>query len=324
MSITPTGKGLDLSFLGKPHEHDPRRVYSTTATDWQDRVDFDRLRRDRLARARMMMEKHDLGALVCFVGENVRYITSVFQGNWKNNIFIRYCVLPRDGDPVLFETAGSDLECAKIDAPWLERQHPPGDHVEVGRDGRGDDGREDGPVGHGRPRGERGREGAHRPRRLRPGRRRGARRARAEHRQRLAGHVRRTRGQDAGRARVPEDLQRHRRHVVLAHRARVAQARRQGELHHRQGQRVPVQAGLRLRLRHHRRVGRQHQPVPALAHRQGHPRGRPRDRRPERGRTGRATSSTSCAASRSAGAGRPRRWISTRSATSRCTPPSRR
>ena len=117
--LTPPGKGMDLSFIGKPHEHDPRRVYSTTATDWQARVDFDRLRRDRLARARMMMEKHDVGALVCFVGENIRYITSVFQGNWKNNIFIRYCVLPRDGDPVLFETAGSDLECAKIDAPWL-------------------------------------------------------------------------------------------------------------------------------------------------------------------------------------------------------------
>jgi len=118
--LTETGKGADLSFIGKPHEHDPRRVFSTTATDWQVRVDFDRLRRDRLERARQQMEKHDLGALVCFVGENVRYITSVFQGNWKNNIFIRYCVLPRDGDPVLFETAGSDLECAKIDAPWLE------------------------------------------------------------------------------------------------------------------------------------------------------------------------------------------------------------
>lgn len=117
--LTPTGKNLDLSFIEKPHEHDPRRVYSTTGTDWQARVDFDRMRRDRLARARMMLEKEDLGAVVCFVGENVRYITSVFQGNWKNNIFIRYCVLPRDGEPVLFETAGSDLECAKIDAPWL-------------------------------------------------------------------------------------------------------------------------------------------------------------------------------------------------------------
>ena len=119
-TLTETGKGLDLSFLGKPHEHDPRRVFSTTATDWQSRVDFDRLRRDRLTRARMMMEKHDLGALVCFVGENVRYLTGVYQGNWKNNIFIRYAVLPRGGDPILFETAGSDLECAKIDAPWLQ------------------------------------------------------------------------------------------------------------------------------------------------------------------------------------------------------------
>ena len=123
--LTPTGKNLDLSFLQKPHEHDPRRVYSTTSTDWQGRVDFDRLRRDRLQRARDQMEKHDLGALVCFVGENVRYITSVYQGNWKNNIFIRYCVLPRGGDPVLFETAGSDLECAKIDAPWLNGRIQP-------------------------------------------------------------------------------------------------------------------------------------------------------------------------------------------------------
>ena len=117
--LTETGKGLDLSFLGKPHEHDPRRTYSTTATDWQARVDFDRMRRDRLARARMKMEQSDLGALVCFVGENVRYLTGVYQGNWKNNIFIRYAVLPREGEPILFETAGSDLECAKIDAPWL-------------------------------------------------------------------------------------------------------------------------------------------------------------------------------------------------------------
>jgi Xaa-Pro aminopeptidase len=118
--LTETGKGLDLSFLGKPHEHDPRRIYSTTGTDWQARVDFDRMRKDRLARARMKMEQLDLGAVVCFVGENVRYLTGVFQGNWKNNIFIRYAVLPRGGEPVLFETAGSDFECAKIDAPWLE------------------------------------------------------------------------------------------------------------------------------------------------------------------------------------------------------------
>jgi Xaa-Pro aminopeptidase len=111
---------MDTSFLGKNHEYLGRQVYSTTATDWQERVNFYRMRSERLARAKEMMTKHDLGALILFVGENIRYVTGVYQGNWKNNIFIRYCVLPRDGEPVLFETVGSDSECAKIDAPWLE------------------------------------------------------------------------------------------------------------------------------------------------------------------------------------------------------------
>ncbi len=111
---------MDLSFLQGPHEYDPRRNFSVTSTDWQQRINFQRLRKERLERARQKMEEEDLGALVLFKGENVRYVTSVFQGNWKNNIFIRYAVLPRGGDPVLFETIGSDMECAKIDAPWLK------------------------------------------------------------------------------------------------------------------------------------------------------------------------------------------------------------
>jgi Xaa-Pro aminopeptidase len=110
----------DLSFIGRPHEYDPRRVFSLTGADWQDRVNFDRLRKERLARAKEQMEIHDLGALVVYDGANVRYLTSSFQGNWKYNIFIRYAVLPRGGEPILFETAGSDMECAKIDLPWME------------------------------------------------------------------------------------------------------------------------------------------------------------------------------------------------------------
>ncbi len=111
-------------FLAGEHEYQPRRVYSTSGTDWQGRVNFDRMRKERLARAREMMEKHDLGGLILFVGENVRYTTGVYQGNWKNNIFIRYAVLPRGRDPILFETVGSDMVCAQIDAPWLHEVRP--------------------------------------------------------------------------------------------------------------------------------------------------------------------------------------------------------
>ena len=55
-----------------------------------------------------------------FAGANIRYATASYQGNWKYNINIRYAVLPAEGEPALFETAGSDLQCAKIDLPWME------------------------------------------------------------------------------------------------------------------------------------------------------------------------------------------------------------
>jgi len=111
---------MDVSFIGKPHEWDPRRLYSQTSADWQYRVDFDRLRKERLEKLRAEMKSRDLGALVLFAGANIRYATASYQGNWKYNINIRYAVVTHLGEPVLFETAGSDLECAKIDLPWME------------------------------------------------------------------------------------------------------------------------------------------------------------------------------------------------------------
>ena len=116
---------IDTSFTGKPHEWEPHRLYSQTGADWQYRVDFDRLRRDRLQKAKEQMNKHDLGALVLFAGANIRYVTGSYQGNWKYNINIRYAVLPNGGEPVLFETAGSDLVCAKMDLPWMEGRIQP-------------------------------------------------------------------------------------------------------------------------------------------------------------------------------------------------------
>jgi Xaa-Pro aminopeptidase len=45
---------MDLSFIGKPHKYDARRVYSQTGADWQERVNFERMRKERLARAYSM------------------------------------------------------------------------------------------------------------------------------------------------------------------------------------------------------------------------------------------------------------------------------
>ena len=115
-------KGFDVQddFIQEQHHTNPRRLYSRTGADWQMRVDYHRLRNERLARAREQMELDDLGALVLFAGANIRYLTGSYQGNWKYNINIRYAVLPRNGEPYLFETAGSDLRCAHMDLPWMK------------------------------------------------------------------------------------------------------------------------------------------------------------------------------------------------------------
>src|SRR5260370_953526 len=66
---------MDISLIGKPHEWDPRRVYSQTGADWQYRVDFARLRRDRLLRLKEQMSARDVGAVVLFAGANIRSVT---------------------------------------------------------------------------------------------------------------------------------------------------------------------------------------------------------------------------------------------------------
>ena len=58
------------------------RTYGTMAVDWEQRTDFDRLRRERLARATEHLERSELGALLCFDMANIRYITATHIGTW--------------------------------------------------------------------------------------------------------------------------------------------------------------------------------------------------------------------------------------------------
>ena len=101
MSKAGESNGMDLSFLKTPHEYDPGRLYSQTGADWQHRVDFDRLRKERLQKLQAEMKVEQIGALVLFAGANIRYATASYQGNWKYNINIRYAVVPAEGQPTL-------------------------------------------------------------------------------------------------------------------------------------------------------------------------------------------------------------------------------
>ena len=91
---------------------------ATMAVDWEQRVDFARLRSDRLEKARASLRSSELGAVLLFDQNNIRYVTSTHIGEWARDKSARCALLPRDGDPVLWDF-GSAAKHHQLYAPWL-------------------------------------------------------------------------------------------------------------------------------------------------------------------------------------------------------------
>src|SRR5438874_6542111 len=94
------------------------RTYGTMGVDWERRIDFDRLRRERLARIKELLAKSELGALVCFDMNNVRYLTATHIGTWAQDKISRFTLLPQNDDPIIWDF-GSAARHHQLYAPWL-------------------------------------------------------------------------------------------------------------------------------------------------------------------------------------------------------------
>src|SRR5437870_9841368 len=94
------------------------KTFGTMAVDWENRVDLDRLRRERLARVADLLAKSEMGALLCFDMNNVRYITSTHIGTWAQDKISRFTLLPRQDEPILWDF-GSAAMHHRLNAPWL-------------------------------------------------------------------------------------------------------------------------------------------------------------------------------------------------------------
>ena len=103
------------------------KSFGFNAVDWEQRVDFDRLRRGRLARLRSHLEQSDLGALLAFDFHNIRYMTATHIGTWAMDKLIRFSLLPRGGEPVIWDF-GSAAKHHVLYNPWLDYgdSSPPG------------------------------------------------------------------------------------------------------------------------------------------------------------------------------------------------------
>jgi Xaa-Pro aminopeptidase len=97
-------------------------VLGTMGVDFEERVDYRRMHRYRLARAQAALEASDLGALLLFDDNNVRYVTSTKIGEWSRDKLSRWTLLMRGQEPVLWDF-GSAAVHHRLYSPWLKPEN---------------------------------------------------------------------------------------------------------------------------------------------------------------------------------------------------------
>ena len=91
----------------------------TNGVDWEARVDFDRLRDERLGRLKAQLRASELGAVLAFDFSNIRYMTSTHIGTWAMDKLIRFSLLTRNTDPISWDF-GSAAKHHALYNPWLD------------------------------------------------------------------------------------------------------------------------------------------------------------------------------------------------------------
>ncbi|MCB0156164.1 MAG: aminopeptidase P family protein [Anaerolineae bacterium] len=102
------------------------RTNGTMSVDWEERINFERLRNERLARIKKLLKESEMGALLCFDMTNVRYLTATHIGTWAMDKISRFCLLPQDDEPINWDF-GSAAKHHQLYCPWLdgaERSRP--------------------------------------------------------------------------------------------------------------------------------------------------------------------------------------------------------
>jgi Xaa-Pro dipeptidase len=93
-----------------------------SGVDFEQRVDFGRLRDYRLSRARGALESSQCGAFLLFDFYNIRYVTQTWIGGALGDKMTRYTLLTRGGEPVLWDF-GSAARHHQLYSPWLATEN---------------------------------------------------------------------------------------------------------------------------------------------------------------------------------------------------------
>ena len=109
---------IDPHYNWNRHLPSPGRM----AVDFEERIDFRRLHNYRLGRTRQALKNSELGSLLCFDNNNIRYISSTTIGEWSRDKVARYCLLAGDAEPHVWDF-GSAAAHHRIYSTWLPAEH---------------------------------------------------------------------------------------------------------------------------------------------------------------------------------------------------------
>ena len=90
----------------------------TMQVDYEERINFDRMREERLAKIQREIGKTPLGSLLLFDPGNKRYATSTAVASPEVDQMGRYAIVPRGGKPYIFGF-GSEVAAEKLYCPWI-------------------------------------------------------------------------------------------------------------------------------------------------------------------------------------------------------------
>ena len=95
-------------------------AFGPGASDWQERVNTERMRQEKLAKAQQALKKH--GIAVCLVTKNdgIRYVTGTKGGAFMPQL--RYALVLLDQDPILCEYCPSLVQ-NKVNCSWIKPEN---------------------------------------------------------------------------------------------------------------------------------------------------------------------------------------------------------
>ncbi|MDX1523785.1 MAG: M24 family metallopeptidase, partial [Anaerolineae bacterium] len=94
------------------------QTHGPMGVDWEERINFERLRTERLTRIKKLLKESEMGALLCFDMNNIRYITATTIGTWAFDKVARFALLPQDDEPLNWDF-GSAAKHHQLYCPWL-------------------------------------------------------------------------------------------------------------------------------------------------------------------------------------------------------------